>query len=120
MLISSSAAAQDGIKVIINTKLPVVVNRKELSYSLQQIFQKAHRQRWVFYITLRNSMVFKQKRAFSLFSFHCFTVLLESDTGSNRTTDSLEKPKIGKIDSLGDFGKNQIMNFINCFRTKLY
>lgn len=71
-----------------------------------------------FYITPRNSMVFKQKRAFSLFSFYCFTALLESDTGRNTTTDRLEKPKRGKIDSLGDFGKNQILNFISCFRTK--
>lgn len=120
MLISSSAAAQDGIKVIIKTNLPVVANRKQFSCSLQQIFQKAHRQRWAFCITLRNSMVFKQKRVFSLFSFHCFTALLESDTGRNRTTDSLEKPKRGKIDSLRDLGKNQVLNFISCFRTKHY
>lgn len=105
MLISSSAAAQDGIKVIINTNLPVVANRKQFSCSLQQIFQKAHRQGWAFYITPRNSMVFKQKRAFSLFPFYCFTALLESDTGRNRANKQFRKAKERQDRFTGRFWK---------------
>lgn len=118
MLISSSAAAQDGIKVIINTNLPVWPTGNNSHVHFNRYFKKHTGKGGLFTLLLETAWCLNKRELSHCSLFTVLPLFWKVIQAGIEQTNSLEKPKRGKTDSLGDFGKNQILNFISCFRTK--